>query len=67
MGRSLLDYAGLKQRGIKLSLLQIKRNGKAGLFPKHILLGPQTSAWFEDEVDQWLEMKSKQREASDAA
>jgi prophage regulatory protein len=32
---------------------------KNGDFPKHFLLTPRCAVWFEDEVDAWLEARSK--------
>jgi hypothetical protein len=55
--RTILRYADLKQRKIVNnwpSLLRwIAREG----FPAGFRLGPQQRAWFEDEVDSWLESR----------
>ncbi|PPE70925.1 AlpA family phage regulatory protein [Caldimonas thermodepolymerans] len=32
---------------------------RAGDFPKHFLLTPRCAVWFEDEVDAWLDARSK--------
>lgn len=38
-----------------LSISSIARLEKAGDFPQHFLLTPRCAAWFEDEIDAWLE------------
>ena len=32
---------------------------KAGRFPRRIRLGPNSSAWFEDEIDAWLAKRAE--------
>ena len=36
------------------SRVQIWRDVRDGLFPAPIALGPNSVAWYEDEVDAWL-------------
>jgi prophage regulatory protein len=64
VGRRLLSYADLKARGIKFSRVHLKRLEDAGEFPRHIDLGGNSIAWFEDEIDGFLEAKAAERTAS---
>jgi prophage regulatory protein len=61
VGRRLLSYADLKARGIKFSRVHLKRLEDAGDFPRHINLGENAIAWFEDEIDSLLEAKAAER------
>ncbi len=67
MGRKLIGYDGLRERGITLSRVQLWRNMKAGTFPKAIMVGASTRAWAEDEIDAWIEAKLAARKHEDAA
>jgi len=60
-GRRLLDYPALRQRGIPWSRVHIARLEAAGKFPLHINLGDNSIAWFEDEIDDFLEAKAAAR------
>ena len=40
---------------------------KQNAFPRRFKLGPGTVAWFEDEVDAWLEARAAQREQQEEA
>ena len=62
-GRRLLDYRALKERGIPWTRIHIKRLEAAGKFPLHIDIGENSIAWFEDEIDDHLEMKAAERDA----
>jgi prophage regulatory protein len=62
-GRRLLDYQALRKRGIPWSRVHLGRLEAAGKFPMHIDVGANSSAWFEDEVDTFLEMKALERDA----
>jgi prophage regulatory protein len=61
-GRRLLDYQALKARGIPWSRVHIKRLEAARKFPLHIDVGDNSIAWFEDEIDDFLEMKAVERD-----
>ena len=61
-GRRLLDYQALRERGIPWSRVHIARLEAAKKFPLHIDLGANSIAWFEDEIDAFLEEKAAQRE-----
>ena len=60
-GRRLLDYQALRERGIPWSRVHIARLEAARKFPQHIELGENSVAWFEDEIDDFLEAKSVAR------
>lgn len=62
MTTKLIDYAGLKERGIKLSPRQLHRKQKAGTFPKAVKVGEQTKAWVADEIDAWVKARIEERE-----
>jgi prophage regulatory protein len=62
-GRRLLDYQALKERGIPWSRVHLGRLEAAGKFPMHIHVGDNSTAWFEDEVDDFLEAKALERDA----
>jgi prophage regulatory protein len=60
-GRRLVQYAGLKSRGIPFTRVHLRRLEAAGKFPRHIDLGENTVAWFEDELDDFIEQKAAER------
>ena len=61
-GRRLLDYQALRERGIPWSRVHIARLEAAGKFPLHIDVGENSIAWFEDEIDSFLEEKAAARD-----
>ena len=61
-GRRLLDYQALRERGIPWSRVHIARLEAVGKFPLHIDVGENSIAWFEDEIDDFFEMKAAARE-----
>jgi len=61
-GRRLLTFADLKARGIPWTRMHVGRLEAARKFPLHIDLGENTVAWFEDEIDDFLEAKAAARE-----
>jgi prophage regulatory protein len=61
-GRRLLDYQALRERGIPWSRVHIARLEAARKFPLHINLGENSVAWFEDEIDDFLEAKATARD-----
>jgi len=61
-GRRLLDYQALRERGIPWSRVHIARLEAAGKFPLHIDIGENSIAWFEDEIDDFLEAKAAARD-----
>jgi prophage regulatory protein len=60
-GRRLLSYVALKARGIPFSRLHLRRLEAAQKFPLHVDIGENSIAWFEDEVDAYLEQKAAER------
>jgi prophage regulatory protein len=66
-GRRLLDFQALKGRGIPWSRVHLARLEAAGKFPLHVDIGENTVGWFEDEVDDFIEMKAAERDAKAAA
>jgi len=55
-GRKLVSRDGLQARGIKFSRVHLHRLERAGLFPQHVKYGAGNFiAWFEDEIDQYLD------------
>ena len=61
-GRRHLDYQALRERGIPWSRVHIARLEAAGKFPLHIDIGENSIAWFEDEIDDFLEAKAAARD-----
>jgi prophage regulatory protein len=53
--RKLISPAGLKEKGITAHGSTIWRAERAGRFPKRVYPTPGRKAWFEDEIDQYLE------------
>jgi prophage regulatory protein len=66
-GRRLLTYQDLRARGIPWSRVHIARLEAVRKFPLHVDLGENTVAWFEDEIDDLLEMKAAERDAKTRA
>jgi prophage regulatory protein len=60
-GRRLLTFADLKARGIPWTRMHIGRLEADGKFPQHIDLAENSIAWFEDEIDDFLEAKAAAR------
>jgi prophage regulatory protein len=55
-GRKLVSRDDLQARGIKFSRVHLRRLERAGLFPQHVKYGAGNFiAWFEDEVDAYLD------------
>ena len=61
-GRLLLDYQALKVRGIPWSRVHLGRLEAARKFPLHVDVGENSVAWFEDEIDDFLEAKAAARD-----
>ena len=53
------DLKGLK--GIRWSRQHMWREVKAKRFPAPVKLGENTVAWFEDEIDLWLDQRIAER------
>jgi prophage regulatory protein len=50
-----LDYADLRERGIRYSKPHLWRLWTSGKFPKPIKLSTSRNAWTEDAIQQWME------------
>jgi prophage regulatory protein len=50
----LLDYDGLRSKGIKWSKPHLWRKERAGAFPKRVPLGLRSHVWDEEEIDGWI-------------
>ena len=50
----LLDYDGLRSKGIKWSKPHLWRKERAGEFPKRVPLGLRSHGWDEQEIDGWI-------------
>ena len=59
----LLDYAGLKAKGIPFSKPHLWRLVKAGRFPKPVKVGVGRNAWPEDEIDAHISGLIAERDA----
>ena len=53
--RKLLRYNDLQGRGIAKSRAQLENMVKNYGFPAGFMVGPNSRAWFEDDVYAWLE------------
>jgi prophage regulatory protein len=62
-GRRLLDYQALRARGIPWTRVHLARLEAARKFPMHVNVGESSIAWFEDEIDDFLQMKAAERDA----
>lgn len=60
---SLIDYAGLAERGITLSARHIHRKVLAGTFPKPVKIGDHSKRWIESEIQEWIEARVRERDA----
>jgi predicted DNA-binding transcriptional regulator AlpA len=54
--RNLLSREDLQARGIRFSRVHLHRLERASLFPQHVKIGAGNFiAWFEDEIDAYLD------------
>lgn len=60
----LLDYEGLRSKGVKRSKPHLWRKEKANEFPKRVPLGLRSHGWVEEEVDAWLDSRKAQRDGA---
>jgi prophage regulatory protein len=58
----LLDYDGLRSKGIKWSKPHLWRKERAGEFPKRVPLGVRSHGWDEQEIDGWIAARKAARE-----
>jgi len=55
--RNLIRFTVLRQRGVVNNWPQLGRLIRDHGFPPGILIGPNTRAWREDEVEAWLDSR----------
>ena len=58
----LLDYDGLRSKGIKWSKPHLWRKERAGEFPKRVPLALRSHGWDEEEIDGWIAARKAARE-----
>jgi prophage regulatory protein len=58
----LIDWDGLRERGITFSKTHTNRLIKQGLFPKPVRLGYSSIAWVASEVDEYIARKIAERD-----
>ena len=63
----LLDREALKARGITYSPVTLWRRAKAGTFPKPVKLSRTRNGWVASEIDAWIEARTAERDATQAA
>jgi prophage regulatory protein len=64
--RKMVRFAQLNAAGIVPNRTTLGRWSKDYGFPKPIELGPQSVAWYEDEVLDWIAQRKVEREAREA-
>ena len=76
----ILNYAGVRDRGVPYTRQHLSRLEAAGKFPERVQLGEGRVGWLEGEVDEWIrglprgpidltarKAKVRQRERADVA
>jgi len=63
---NLVDFSGLKAKGINFSKTHLWRLMKDGKFPAPIDLGTRRRHWLVSEVDEWVAAKAAERDRSAA-
>lgn len=58
----VLDYDGLKAKGVPYSKPHLWRLVKAGQFPAPIKWGAARNGWVESEIDSYIESKIAERD-----
>jgi prophage regulatory protein len=48
-------------KGIRFSRQHIHRLVKEKKFPAPLKLGPATNGWLEDEIDDWIDARARER------
>lgn len=64
MSEKFLRYPDLKERGIVNNRMTLHNWIKTGNFPRGVFLGPNTLAWTEAEVQQWIDSKRQKMGAA---
>jgi prophage regulatory protein len=55
----ILNYAGVKGRGVPYTRQHLSRLEAAGRFPKRVQLGEGRVGWLEGEVDDWIRSRPR--------
>lgn len=63
MAPRLIDYEGLRAKGITLSRVQLWRNERDGKFPKRVRMSAARHAWVESEIDDFIAARIAARDA----
>jgi prophage regulatory protein len=66
MQKRLVEYEGLRARGIPQGPTQLWRLWKAGRFPKPLKISGR-NCWLETEIDAWLAERIAERDGPAAA
>ncbi len=59
-----LRFSDLAERGIVRNRATLSRWIQELGFPRGVLLGPNTRAWTEEEVEAWLAVRAAEREVA---
>lgn len=63
-GRRLVTYPALRERfGITYSRQRLRIKARLGEFPTPVSVADNRIAWYEDEVQRWIETRSRVRYA----
>jgi hypothetical protein len=57
--KRVLDYDGLKAKGVRYHPNHLRRLWERGDFPRPFKPTPHRLAWFEDVIDTWLAEKAR--------
>jgi prophage regulatory protein len=66
MNRRLIRPDELPAKGITLGNDQLSNLEAAGRFPKRVRITPRTYAYVEAEIDEWIDARIAERDASAA-
>ena len=64
MTMTLLDYAGLKKKGVPYCEFHLRRLEKQKKFPQRVKLNAHRNAWVESEIDKWIAAHVAERDAA---
>jgi prophage regulatory protein len=62
----LIAYDDLRIKGIRYSKSQLWRLERDGRFPKRVRIGPQHHGWVEEEIDQLIADRIRERDGAAA-
>jgi len=65
--RRLIRFRDLQERGVVQNWPQLKRLVDSHGFPSGVYLGPNSRAWFEDEIADWIATRPTTRPATETA